>query len=167
MTWARQFDPAQRAAERMERIANQRPPATLHRGTYAGSTAAPAPKERPYRDPTLLAMAAGRPCLLLVPGNCNHRQDTTVAAHSNLLAHGKGKSRKADDCYSAWGCAACHSWLDQGPAPAAQKERAFMEAHLRQVLAWREIAGNPSEPDRFRRAARRALEHLNATPRPL
>lgn len=137
----------------------------LRRGTYAGGTTGPAAKSEPYRDPALLEMARGRPCLLMVPAVCNHRVDTTAAAHSNLAIHGKAGGRKADDCYTVWACAACHiPWLDQGRAPAHVKEQAFMEAHARQVLAWRLIATDPSEPERFRRAARRALEQLGASP---
>lgn len=146
------------------------PTERLHRGTYAGGVKAADPKPEPYRDSALLEMARDRPCLLMVPGVCNHRTDTTVAAHSNFAAYGgKAKNRRADDCYSVWSCAACHiPWLDQpighdGPTKA-QKEAAFMEAHLRQVLAWRQVAADPSEPERFRKAAQRALERLNATP---
>jgi len=137
----------------------------LRRGSYAGGTSGrPAPKTEPYRDAALLEMARGRPCLLLVPGACTHRLDQTVACHSNLSIHGKAGARKADDCYSSWGCAECHRWLDQGRADAFLKETAFMQAHLSQVLAWRQIAADPGEPVRFRRAALRALERLNATP---
>lgn len=143
---------------------------SLHRGTYGGTTAGAAPKTKPYRDPALLEMARGRPCLMLVPGVCNHRTDTTAAAHSNFVEHGgKAKNRRADDCFSVWSCKACHiRWLDQpighdGPT-RAQKEAAFMAAHARQVLAWRQVATDSAEPERFRRAARRALEHLQASP---
>lgn len=152
-----------------ERAANLQALATvparcLHKGSYSGGTNAGAPKTEPLRNAALLQMAAGRPCLLLVSGCCNHRMDTTVACHSNLSIHGKAGARKADDCYTVHGCAACHRWLDQGPAPAAQKEAVFMAGHARQVLAWRQIAADPAEPPRFRRAAGWALEHLNATP---
>jgi len=133
-------------------------------GRIGGSTSGVAvEKTEAYRDPALLEMARGRPCLLLVPGACTHRVDQTVACHSNLSIHGKAGARKADDCYSVHGCAGCHSWLDQGKAPATQKEVAFMAAHARQVLAWRVIAADPGEPARFRRAACRALERLNAS----
>jgi hypothetical protein len=132
----------------------------LRRGTYAGGTAAPAPKTEAYRDPALLEMARGRPCLLLIPGICSHRVDTVVAAHSNLSVHGKGGARKADDCFTVAACHACHSWLDQGPAPAAQKAEAFRLGHALQVMAWQNIAAASDEPQRFRAAARRALERL-------
>ena len=53
------------------------------------------PKKPRQRNPTLLNMAKGEPCLLRVPGVCNGDSDTTVAAHSNQSAHGKGKAMKA------------------------------------------------------------------------
>ena len=134
-------------------------------GTYAGSTIGQAvEKSKPYRDHALLDMARGRPCLLLVPGICSHRVDTVVAAHSNLSIHGKGGTRKADDCYTVWACLSCHSWLDQGMAPADVKQLAFTLGHINQVQAWRIVAAAPDEPERFRRAARRALERLSAMP---
>lgn len=132
----------------------------LVRGTYAGGIAGPTPKAEPYRDPVLLEMARNRPCLLMVPAICNHRVDTTVAAHSNLSIHGKGGARKADDCYVVEACSACHYWLDFGKAGAATKLDAFMNGHALQVLAWRLRAADMSEPERFRRAAARALERL-------
>lgn len=167
MTWAPTYTPSQRKAAakaRKKRIANQRPPRTLVNAVMGGTTAAPAPKTQPWRSPTLLAMAERRPCLLLVPGICNHRIDTTVACHSNLSIHGKAGARKADDCYSVWGCAACHYWLDFGRAAADQREQVFMLAHANQVLAWRLVAMDQGEPERFRRAARSALARLGAEP---
>lgn len=129
-----------------------------------GTSGEAAPKSEAYRDPALLEMARDRPCLLMVPAVCSHRVDTTVACHSNLSIHGKGGARKADDHYSVHGCACCHLWLDTSKALGAIKEVAFMTGHARQVLAWRLIALDPDEPERFRRAARRALERLGATP---
>ncbi len=150
--------PASRAQLAMKTIA----PAT-RRGTYAGTTAGPAPKTEAARNPHLLAMARGMPCLLRVPGVCTGGRSTTVACHSNLGIHGKAGARKADDQFTAWGCAACHSWLDQGPASAAEKAQAFMAAHLRQVEAWRGIAAyDPFLKDKA--AAQWALDRLNATP---
>ena len=148
---------AEREATRAVLLAGSR---GLHRGIYAGTTAA-APKSEPYRSPALLEMARGRPCLLLVPGVCSRRTDTTVACHQNM---GKGMATKQSDEKSVWGCVACHTWYDQGPAPREQKRAVFMASHSLQVFAWREVATDPAEPERFRRAARAALERLNATP---
>ncbi len=109
-------------------------------------------------------MARGMPCLLQIRGVCTHDRDTVVCCHSNLSIHGKAGARKADDHYSAWGCAACHQWLDQGTAPRAQKHSAFMAAHVRQVDAWRAIAYASDSERRDRAAALWALERLNAQP---
>lgn len=136
-----------------------RPTGALHRGVYAPVAAvpAPAPKADHYRDPVLLEMARNRPCLLLVPGICNHRLDTTVAAHQN---EGKGMALKAPDNRSVWGCMACHGWLDQSGAPREQKREAFAEGLQRQMAAWRQVAMDAGEPVRFRKAARLAIEDL-------
>lgn len=131
--------------------------------SYSGTTT-PAPKTEPKRNRALLDMAQGRPCLLCPSGQCQCTPGSVVACHSNLSIHGKAGARKADDCYSVWGGDFMHKWLDQGGATAAVKARVFMEAHLRQVLAWRHIAKDQSEPERFRKAAQWALDQLNATP---
>lgn len=156
----------ERIEQRQARLTMLTAGAGLHSGVYGGGTAGADPKTQPYRDPVLLEMARGRPCLLMVPAICNHRLDTTVAAHSNLSIHGKAGARKADDFYAVESCRACHYWLDFGKASAATKLDAFMNGHALQVLAWRLRATDPTEPERFRRAARRALERLNATPLP-
>jgi hypothetical protein len=122
------------------------------------------PKSEPKRNRTLLDMARDRNCLLRVDGVCTGDTATTVACHSNLGAHGKAGARKADDHYSAWGCMACHRWLDSGKASAFRKETTFMLAHLSQVLEWRRIAADVGEPERFRKAAQWALDQLGATP---
>ena len=164
---------ARRQAERHEqrttrKEANLRALATpakgLKRGVYAPASEAPAPapKTEAYRDAALLEMAKDRPCLLMVLGVCSNCTETTVAAHSNLAIHGKGKSRKADDCYSVWSCNACHCWLDQGASAGREKRFKFMAAHARQVLEWRRIASDLAEPARYRQAAMRALRRLNA-----
>ena len=62
-----------------------------------------------YRNRKLLDLAEGRACQ-----NCGAQDGTIVAAHSNLPEHGKGARIKAHDCFHAWLCFRCHSWLDQG-----------------------------------------------------
>jgi hypothetical protein len=157
--------PEQRRQERLDRIARQGLTSLerLHKGAYAGSTKAAAPKPVEHRNPHLLAMAENMPCLFQIAGVCTNDRSTTVAAHSNFSIHGKAGARKANDEYSAWCCFACHVWFDQGGAPAVAKERVFMAAHARQVVAWRGIAlHDPFEQDR--RAALWALQLLNASP---
>jgi hypothetical protein len=163
MTFAKTL--AQRRERReAEKAANMEalctPSRAISRGTYAGSTAGPVPKTQEQRNPHLLAMANGMPCLLLVPGVCSHRIDTVVACHSNQGAHGKAGARKADDQFTVWGCASCHAWLDQGSAPAAYKSLVFAGGMNRQRLAWEQIARSPNESDADRRAAQWALDRL-------
>lgn len=62
-----------------------------------------------YRSPALLRHARGQSCT-----NCGAEDDTIVAAHSNWPEHGKGMSIKAHDCFIAFLCFRCHTWLDQG-----------------------------------------------------
>ena len=121
------------------------------------------PKTVEHRNPALLAMARGKPCLLKVPDVCNGDPLTTVACHSNLGIHGKAKARKADDEYSVWGCSACHAWLDQGKATKQEKKDVFMRAHLEQILVWRRTATDMSYPPTERKAAHWALGFLKST----
>lgn len=138
-------------------------PAT-RRATYAnaGAPALQIAKPRALRNRALLDLANGMQCLLRVPGVCQGGSDTTVACHSNWGIHGKAKSRKADDCWSIWGCAACHHWLDQGPAPADQKLNVFMAAMPLQIRQWELITLNSGRPARDRKAAQWALDHLKS-----
>jgi hypothetical protein len=172
MSWARNPEEhvARRAAEKQRNLDSLALPARgLHKGVYAANDdVRAAPKSEPKRNSALLQMAEKRPCLLRVPGVCNGFPETTVACHSNFAEHGKAGARKADDCYSVWGCAACHKWLDQpighrGPTYEEKRGR-FMLAHDDQVIEWRRVAADSTEPERFRKAALWALEQLNAGP---
>lgn len=143
------------------------PPAPPTRGRMASMVPAllkPAPKTVPWRNPHLLDMAKGKPCLFRLPGVCNHNPETTVAAHSNLSIHGKAGARKADDCYSVWACSACHAWLDPGPASAEEKAAVFMAAHASQVLEWRRIAMDRTADRKDRASAIAALTRLDCWP---
>lgn len=116
------------------------------------------PKTEQLRNPDLLAMAKGEACLLRVPDVCNRDRATTVACHSNWGEHGKAGARKADDCWSVWGCSACHRWLDQGPASAEEKRARFDAALEWMVGIWWEIeCGMQQGTPRERKAATWAL----------
>jgi len=120
-----------------------------------------APKPVAHRNRRLLDLARGMPCLLRIEGICNGGTDTTVACHSNLAIHGKAGARKADDQWHVHGCAACHRWLDQGPAPAAEKVERFGAAHRWMVAIWQDIvAGNVPATPRERKAAQWALDRI-------
>lgn len=156
---------AQRLAQRSRRMKAMVASVQARPAVMDGSTSGPVPKTARYKDKALTDMAQGRPCLLMVTAICNRDPATTVACHSNWEGHGgKGGHRKADDTYSVWGCTACHYWLDFGKASGEAKQEKFMQSHANQVLAWRLVAMDSREPERFRRAARRGLEHLQPTP---
>lgn len=124
------------------------------------------PKPEAMRNPTLLAMARGRECLLQFPGVAYHDISTVVACHSNLMRHGKAKGRKADDQYSVWGCATCHELLDQSRFSADRKEAIFMAALDRQREAWLEVSTNMLEERKTREAALWAIEKLTDSAAP-
>lgn len=77
------------------------------------------------RKRRLLDLARNAPCMLQIPDICNFDPTTTVACHSNLLAHGHGTGVKSHDCFIAFGCSACHSALDDGSYSREDKEYWF------------------------------------------
>jgi len=118
-------------------------------------------KHEYFRDKRLLELAEGEPCLLQMAKNClGGDGSTTVACHSNLLIHGKGRSIKADDHHSVWGCYHCHTWLDSSSVDYDTKNLAFQEAYKRQLHAWMDLADNITIKPWRREAARRVLTHL-------
>ena len=53
--------------------------------------------------------ARGQPCMVRIPGVCNHDPETTVLAHLN----GGGMGMKQPDVMAAFSCSACHECLDR------------------------------------------------------
>ena len=82
-----------------------------------------------YRNRKLLDAARELPCQ-----HCGIQDGTVVAAHSNQMRDGKGRSLKANDYRIASLCFKCHSELDQG-AQMSRAERLEMweEAHRRTI----------------------------------
>lgn len=56
--------------------------------------------------------AKGRPCMVRIPGVCNHNPETTVLAHVRL-AGVSGIGLKSDDVLGAWACSDCHDAIDR------------------------------------------------------
>lgn len=114
-----------------------------------------------YRDPYLLRVAKGEACLLNISPKCLRDEgSTTVAAHSNLGEHGKGKGIKAEDCYTVWACYKCHTLFDQGKLGKEELEEAWDKAFIRQIEAWNEIADNPARRPWKQEACINVLRHL-------
>lgn len=107
------------------------------------------PPKTIYRNPTLLKLAKGQLCLIRVPDVClGGRKDTTVACHSNWGRDGKGGNIKAHDWAIAFGCAACHHFIDQSKAPQAVKQGYFYPAMKLTRLAIMEMGKWPDEAER-------------------
>ena len=84
-----------------------------------------------YRNKRLLELVRESPCQM-----CGAKDGTVVAAHSNQLRDGKGKSLKAHDYRIAALCSICHHQIDQGFL-FDRKERIdkWEQAH-RDTIAW-------------------------------
>ena len=85
-----------------------------------------------FRSHKLLKAANGRPCVL-----CSS-VGTTVAAHSNSLAHGRGIGHKAPDYYVAYLCQRCHDRCDgrSGGLSKVEKRELWLSAWVRTVAIW-------------------------------
>lgn len=84
-----------------------------------------------YRDARILRAVREAPCMM-----CGAQDGTVVAAHSNQLRDGKGRSIKAHDYRIAALCFRCHAEIDQG-AKMTKEERleAWEDAH-RRTIGW-------------------------------
>jgi hypothetical protein len=84
-----------------------------------------------YRDRKLLDVVRSSPCQA-----CGKQDGTVVAAHSNQLRDGKGRSLKAHDYRIAAMCYRCHSNLDQGyQMDKAERIEMWENAH-RKTIGW-------------------------------
>lgn len=69
-----------------------------------------------------LSLCRDRACIA-----CGRNDGTTVPAHANQQAFGKGMGIKAADWSCVPLCASCHSWLDAGPADREAKKAAWLQ----------------------------------------
>lgn len=85
-----------------------------------------------YRSKKLRQAAEDAPCM-----SCG-AYGTTVAAHANSVALGKGTGIKAPDFYVAYLCRICHDLYDGriGTLDKHEKEALWIKAYLRTVKYW-------------------------------
>ena len=83
-----------------------------------------------YRNKKLLEIIRQSPCQL-----CGSENGTVVAAHSNQLRDGKGRSIKAHDYRIAALCYTCHADIDQGKMSREDKQDLWEMAH-RKTIGW-------------------------------
>lgn len=87
------------------------------------------PKFQYVRSKKLLQACREIPCQV-----CGVADGTVVAAHSNQLRHGKGRSIKASDVFVAAMCHRHHTEVDQGHSLSkAQKVEMWDAAHRNTV----------------------------------
>jgi hypothetical protein len=84
-----------------------------------------------YRNKYLLEVVRDAPCMA-----CGAQDGTVVAAHSNQLRDGKGRSLKAHDYRIAALCHSCHMELDQGKKMGKAERMEFWEEAHRATVGW-------------------------------
>ena len=84
-----------------------------------------------YRNKKLLETVREAPCQM-----CGIEDGTVVAAHSNQLRDGKGRSIKAHDFRIAALCFRCHFEIDQGSKLSREKRLNQWEMAHRNTVGW-------------------------------
>ena len=83
----------------------------------------------------LRKLAEGKPCMVRLPGICDHGTDTTVLAH--LRAGFFGMSIKPPDLCGVWACFHCHNEIDRRTTKMDKRDvQAECLRALCQQLAW-------------------------------
>lgn len=84
--------------------------------------------------------ARGEECQIRIPGVCNGNPETTVWAHANGSAAGKGIGMKSPDILGAYACSNCHDAYDRRQYARIgclfsreQVELMFWQGHARSV----------------------------------
>lgn len=84
-----------------------------------------------YRSKKLLETVRESPCQM-----CGIEDGTVVAAHSNQLKDGKGRSIKAHDFRVAALCFRCHFEIDQGSRLSREERVNQWELAHRNTIGW-------------------------------
>lgn len=111
--------------------------------------------------------AKGAVCQVRIPG-CKNERSTTVWAHSDAGAHGKGMSLKADDIMGMHSCGFCHEQLPKLKRAAREMVEAVAILRTWAVL-WRAgvigmLKGKQREPLPARMQQRQKFSESTATP---
>lgn len=108
------------------------------------------------RSQKVIASAKGAPCSARFPGICNGDPETTVWAHLNGGAYGKGMGVKAHDVLGFDACDRCHAYYDVGHRTSPQISTdtllecvlgAVCESYVRRIVSGIIIV--PLDPERL------------------
>lgn len=112
-------------------------------------------RQPPIRSQKYLRGSKGSPCTFMGP-TCNGNPETTVFAHLNGAAFGKGKGQKAHDIAGLDACFDCHLYVDTGHGTKPLMSDAEFNWHLLRgvVLTMvnrvrRQIVIVPLDPERL------------------
>jgi len=86
-----------------------------------------------YRNPKLLKFAKD---IDTCHGCGKYRPNEIVAAHSNSLSHGKGTRIKAHDCFIAYLCHECHTYVDSDSKATRQEKFDFWRSSHDITILW-------------------------------
>ena len=116
---------------------------TLTRRTPMPRASKPMRSKGPKMTPARKA-ARGMPCMIRVPGICNHNPETTVLCHYRIKGY-DGMGLKPSDDNAAWGCSDCHAFVDgriRRPAFISYSEVRLMHAEgvMRTQMARKGVA---------------------------
>ena len=75
----------------------------------------------------LRTSAKGESCTFNVAGVCNYNPETVVLCHLPILVPA-GIGQKAPDYCAAYGCSACHDWIDNRGGVHPYEERLYYAA---------------------------------------
>jgi hypothetical protein len=81
----------------------------------------------------LTKLARGEECLIRVPHVCNGNPETTVLCHVRMIGI-SGFGLKAPDALAAYGCQACHDYVDgrtQGTHTHEERRAMLLEGMAR------------------------------------
>jgi hypothetical protein len=97
------------------------------------------PKTPRRKSQAIRDSARDEECTVRITGICNHRTDTTVAAHFPSIDGGRGVGLKAIDEAIAFACCACHDVVDgRTPLPdGATRDSVmldFFHGHMRTLV---------------------------------
>ncbi len=129
---------------------------------YGGSTTEPIPKNPADRMQAFRALAAGEACVFQVAEVCRRDPSYTVLCHTNTQADEKGMGYKAHDSAGLFGCDRCHEVLDRRLLPPITLEEILRGARERMTIRLRFIANAINERAWRIRAAKWALQQLEA-----
>ena len=90
------------------------------------------PKIDHVRSKKLTNIARNQPCSVLLPFK-THNSETSVWAHCNEAAKGKGAMLKSQDVFGAISCAECHFEIDQGFQYTREEKREYMRQGMRRT----------------------------------